>query len=271
MRYFVYLAIVFHLFCATAHADSGSAGNSDNMVLVPAGWFKMGWNAGEPDERPEHRVWLDAFWIDKYEITNTQFSEYLNKAKIKLGPSRLKNPAFGINYNNGKFVPKHGVERHPVVFISHKEAFQYCEFYGKRLPSEAQWEKACRAGNKKRPYPPADKNLQKRANVHHWWHPFPSPVGSYPPNAYGIADMEGNVGEFCSDAYQPHWYRGSPSKNPACTKDTPSSKRVVRGGSFSFPLSLCRCGYRRYMSARSQDMNEYTGFRCVLPVKGPGK
>jgi formylglycine-generating enzyme required for sulfatase activity len=231
----------------------------------------MGWNSGDEDERPEHKVWLDAFWIDVNEVSNEKYAHYLNKSGARLDISHLKNPAFGVTGAQGKYVPKPGMERLPVVFISHKDAYHYCHFYGKKLPTEAQWEKACRAGKDARPYPPADSDLRKKANVHRWWHPFPTPVGSFPPNAYGIRDMEGNVGEFCSDAYQPDWYHESPQKNPECTKDNYSKRRVVRGGSFSFPFSLCRCGYRRYMSVRSLDMNEYTGFRCVLPVRGSGK
>ncbi len=245
------------------------------MALIPAGWFLMGSNRGDPDERPVHRVWLDAFYIDKHEVTNAQYARYLNATGSKMRRRWLLFPDLGLTLHRGRYQAKPGMERLPVVYLGWRSAAKYCSWRGMSLPSEAQWEKACRGGLTGKRYPLGDGLQRRQANVHRWWRPRPDPVGSYPPNGYGLHDMAGNVGEFCQDTYCARFYRSSPSRNPIChfTPKRNRIRRVVRGGDFGLPRRLARCAQRRFMNQSQQDLNNFTGFRCACrpPCRGGGR
>jgi formylglycine-generating enzyme required for sulfatase activity len=195
------------------------------MVFIPEGEFTMGSNTGDDDEKPPHPVFLDAFWIDKFEVTNTQYAMCLNAGVCKppsSNNSNTRNGYFGIpQFNN-----------YPVVYVSWEDANRYCGWAGKRLPTEAEWEKAAR-GTDSRVYPwgnTFDKNL---LNSYESGKGDTTAVGSYPPNSaspYGAMDMAGNVWEWVADWYGDNYYTTSPRNNP---KGLLSGQyRVLRGGAW---------------------------------------
>ena len=260
------------------------------MVRIPAGTFLMGSNTGPEDERPQHRVEVAEFFIDRTKVTNLQFALFLNA----IGPSGPQNEKYfdtddndaRVHRRDGKWVADSGFELNPVVEASWYGAVAYCRWAGKRLPTEAEWEFAARGGLKDQPFvwgsefSPGGKTL---ANT--WQGKFPhentgadgfketSPVGAFAANGYGLYDMAGNVWEWTADWYHPDYYKQSPKENPPGPKtsfdpDEPGAmKRVTRGGSWMCADSYCR-GYRP--SARmktSPDTGlQNTGFRCVKDV-----
>jgi len=219
--------------------------DTGEMVLVPEGEFIMGSKNGTEDEKPVHRVYLDEFYIDKYEVTNEQYTQCVEA---------------GLCSPNGKYEGFTGPMQ-PVVGVGWNQASTYCSWAGKRLPTEAEWEKAAR-GTDGRSYPWGEGIDCSKANYMDCKLEITKPVGSYPLGAspYGAMDMAGNVWEWCADRYGEKYYRKSPSRNPK----GPSSGeyRVIRGGSFDYhPMNL-RVSYRNWKHSEFTG-NEYGGFRCA--------
>ena len=133
-----------------ASGVTARAGSKPDMVLIPAGWFEMGSLNGRADEKPVRRIWLDGYYVDRFEVTNKQFAYYLNKRSSKPPNEHWQNMAkvsqCGIMLKGWDFCAKPGMENMPVVFVTWRDAFDYCRFAHKELPSEAQWERACRLG-----------------------------------------------------------------------------------------------------------------------------
>jgi len=246
------------------------------MVLIPAGEFQMGSNHGENDEKPVHTVQLDAFYMDKYEVTNAQFQRFL-KANPQWQSDRI-NPKYhggyylsswdGLNYPEGQ-------ADHPVVSVSWYAAAAYAQWAGKRLPTEAEWEKAARGGLAGKKYPWGDELSHNDANVYGTgerdiWDKT-APVGSFPANCYGLHDMAGNVWEWCADGYDSDYYSRSEAKNPKGSKTivtfqnndfiTVIYPRVFRGGSGGNDDSQARCACRGSNSLT--DTYSVLGFRCA--------
>jgi len=261
-------------------------------VQLSGGVFLMGNNlAGNPEERPAHEVELDPFSIDIYEVTNQQFrlfveaTGYVTSAE-KRGWSYLfdeKQKGWvqmpGANWRTPFPIdPGDQWVRWPVVHVSWDDANAYCNWAGRRLPTEAQWEFAARGGLIDCEYPWGNtREPQGQILANYWQGWFPeentgadgflllAPVGSFPKNGYGLYDMAGNAAEWCQDDYDPAFYLNSPRKNPC--RLVPSSEpvlKVVRGGSF-LSAENADTGYR--VSARfwrSQEMSfANIGFRTV--------
>ena len=263
------------------------------MVYVPEGEFLMGSADPDPDagsdEKPQHTVYLDAYWIDKTEVTNAMFGIFAEATGYetdaeKAGWSFVPNPSTGSweqtngadwAHPRGPSTSLSGLEGHPVVHVSWNDASAYCEWAGRRLPTEAEWEKAAR-GTDGRKYPwgndPVAGNLLNFAdsNLNVDWadksvddsYQFTAPVGSYPDGAspYGALDMAGNVWEWANDRYDENYYRNSPSENPV----GPSSGgyRVQRGGSwYNFDVFV-RAASRDW--AVPSNWFGHVGFRCSL-------
>lgn len=231
------------------------------MVLVPAGEFLMGSpeGLGMVGEHPQHRVYLDSYYIYKYEVTNAQFAKFVSETGYDAGT------VWKERYESE-------MDQHPVAWVSWNDANAYCRWAGGSLPTEAEWEKAAR-GTDGRQYPWGNKWDERACN----WHNGPimagmakvfslgmrgaTPVGSYPlgVSPYGAYDMAGNVDEWCSDWYDEMYYGSSPVKNP----EGPGSGeyRVIRGGSFfdSNSNSL-RCATRWGIDPNARDF--FKGFRC---------
>ncbi|MCZ6678648.1 MAG: SUMF1/EgtB/PvdO family nonheme iron enzyme, partial [Candidatus Poribacteria bacterium] len=163
------------------------------MVWIPAGEFQMGDNGGDDDERPVHTVYLSAFYMDKYEVTNTQFKQFID-AKPRWRKDRIRT-----EYHDGEYLLAwngntywSGKAGHPVVYVSWYAAMAYAQWSGKRLPTEAEWEKAARGGLVGVTYPWG--NTIDRTKANYDYHVGDTtPVGRYPANGYGLYDMVGNV------------------------------------------------------------------------------
>jgi len=240
-----------------------------NMVLIPAGEFVMG-GIGEQDETPRHKVYLDAFRIGKYEVT---FEEYETFCRAT-GQQIPVDPRYGFQPDSSMLGPTM-----PVMNVGRDDAVKFCRWLstatGKsyRLPTEAEWEKAARGKLVDNLYPwgneSPDAGGTYRANygpgVNHFvWqndgYEYSAPVGSYPPNGYGLYDMAGNLWEWVSDWYDNSYYHKSPSKNP---KGPPSgSQGIVRGGCYGNNPTHLRCAKRHYIGHRSTAF--LVGFRIAL-------
>jgi formylglycine-generating enzyme required for sulfatase activity len=205
-------------------------------VQIPAGEFKMGdnFNEGDYDELPVHTVYLDTYYISKYEVTFDQYDSFCE--------------AFGRSKPNDK---GWGRGTRPVINVSWDDAKDFCNWLagktGKNihLPTEAQWEKAVR-GTDQRRYPWGNGNPSCSRVNYHYCNVKTMPVGSYPSGVspYGIHDMAGNVWEWCSDWYYWSYYSSSPYKNP--TGPSHGSYRVFRGGSWVLSAGNCRASVRLF-------------------------
>ncbi len=217
-----------------------------NTVLIPAGEFVMGSDDGDPDEKPRRRVYVDAFLIDKYEVTNSQFRGFMEA-------TGWATPAF---LNNSRF---NGATQ-PVVGVSWHDADAYCRWAGKQLPTEAEWEKAAR-GTDGRRFPWGNASVDKSKAQYSDLPAGTASVGSFPDGAppYGVHDMAGNVWEWVSDWYDKFYYQRAPIYNP---KGPDSGQlRVLRGGSWNDGPRNLRSSNRSSLDPNNRSLN--LGFRCA--------
>ena len=230
------------------------------MVYVPAGVFLMGSVAEDAyeDEKPQREIHLDAYYIDKYETTWKQwFAADMPLPKdIDGRPIKEWKPVWGRR------------DELPVSYIKFDDAVAYAEWAGKRLPTEAEWEKAAR-GTDGRLYPWGNEEPTFARAV---WkdHPIgkdePAPIDCCPEGVspYGVHNMVGNIFEWCSDWYDSKFYADMAENNPHNTEQTQRRKRVLRGGSFTLDKEDMRVTLRnRQWPEEGQD---YVGFRLVLPA-----
>ena len=231
------------------------------MVYVPKGEFIMGisesqinalsqqfrnWDgAWFDDEKPQHHVYLEGYWIYKYEVTVAQYRKFCEKTGHKMP----KAPSWGWQ------------DDHPIVNVSWDDAAAYCQWAGVELPTEAQWEKAAR-GTDGRIWPWGNQWDSSKCNNRASAVGGTAPVGSYPSSAspYGVMDMAGNVWEWCADWYDKQYYRDCPSTNPQGPAN--GDNRVLRGGSWRSAPRYIRSTYREW--GYPDDWNKFRGFRCVF-------
>lgn len=239
------------------HAKTTDTSNSSQnyhelITWIQGGTFTMGLENGAEnfDAVPRHKVTLSGFYMDRYEVTKEEFEKVMG-----YNPSAYK-----------------GCSKCPVENVSWKEADQYCKKLGKHLPTEAQWEYACRAGTEtafhygnsissdqanfdgRNPYGGVQAGQSKNKTV---------PVGSYQPNNWGLYDMHGNVAEWCADWYDPIYYGNTTDKDPAGPSN--GKLKVVRGGSWNNEGSALRSGKRAAYNPELKLSN--IGFRCVKDDK----
>jgi formylglycine-generating enzyme required for sulfatase activity len=227
----------------------------DGMVLVyvPAGPFLMGSPSGYGDEQPQHTVTLDAFWIDRTEVTNSMYARCVEAGACQR-PRRNTSNIYDVYYFGEQYTG------FPVIYVDWEDARSYCEWAGRRLPTEAEWEKAAR-GTEGFIYPwgndPADEN---RANFGHNLTDVTA-VDAYPAGAspYGALDMAGNVMEWVADWYAADYYAGSPQANPPGPES--GERRVLRGGSWVYQANGIRTAYRH--SQAPDDADFQAGIRCA--------
>ena len=233
----------------------------EGMVLIPAGEFQMGSDTGNDDERPVHTVYVDAFYMDKYEVTVGQYKAFVQST--------------GHRSPDWNQIAKHSpTDRHPMISVSWHDAMAYSKWAGKRLPTEAEWEKAARGGLVGKKYPWGDTIDRTKANYHGSVRNT-TPVGSYPANGYGLYDMAANVWEWCLDEYEADFYSNSPRANPIAGTQpidvlldnykNVKSSRVLRGGSWDSDANSVRCARRGHPSPAVA--LDYGGFRCARAVK----
>lgn len=291
------------------------------MVWIPEGEFEMGSKTGPPDARPVHPVSVDGFWMDETEVTNAQFAEfveatgYVTVAERKpdakdfpqappemLVPGAIVftpashavsldnalqwwrwQPGASWRHPEGPGSSIQGRDSHPVVQVAWEDAAAYAKWAGKRLPTEAEWERAARGGVEQKIYVWGnDKHPKGKWMANVWSGSFPvqntkedgyaysAPVKSFPPNAYGLYDMSGNVWEWTADWYRPDYYARAPKDNPKGPSDSldPEEpgipKKVTRGGSFLCTDEYC-IGYQPGIRSKTSPDSalQHTGFRCV--------
>ncbi len=301
-----------------------TASSQKEMVLIKGGTFQMG-SDNFPDAKPVHAVAVSSFYMDEHEVTNAQFAQFVKATGYKtvaeqpLNPADFPNiPADKLQPGSAVFTPpshpvslddpmqwwdyknganwKHpqgaqssivGKETEPVVQVCYTDAAAYAKWAGKRLPTEAEWEYAARAGKQYKDYYWGNSlkpNGKWAANIFQGNFPWNNkkedgyagvaPVKSFPPNAFGLYDMEGNVWEWCNDWYRPDYYTHSVSLNPKGPNDSydpeepAAQKHVQRGGSFLCSDEYCiryKAGSRGKGETNSASNN--IGFRCVKDVK----
>lgn len=307
--------------------------SEDGMVIIPAGILQMGGDNDQANanEFPKHKVKINSFLMDETEVTNAEFSKFVENTGYvtiaerailweelqkqlppgtpkppdsllapgalvfspTLGPVPLSNPQLWWKWTIGAcWKNPHGpgstidnLQDHPVVQIAWEDAIAYCEWAGKRLPTEAEWEWAARGGLENKIYPWGDESVNSgdsKANFYQGVFPFKNtlkdgfehtaPVKSFSPNGYGLYDMSGNVWELCEDWFDANFYQ---KKNEEVSSSTGPNKsfnpmmpyqkeRVIRGGSFLCNDDYCS-GYRnaRRMGTTTDTGLNHTGFRCV--------
>ena len=250
------------------------------VALIPAGEFHMGGSSSdaESDEYPVHTVYVDAFYIDKYEVTNSQYKTFIDANPQWQKHSILRkfhNAKYLQSWRDNIYPP--GKENHPVVYVSWYAAMAYAKWVGKRLPTEVEWEKAARGGLDAAKYPWGDSIDSTQANYGGNVGDT-MPVGSYSPNAYGLYDMTGNVMEWCLDAYDEGFYGRSPPRNPIAGGDltdivdnflTVASLRVVRSGCWYNVAMHVRVADR--YGTTPTDASKGRGFRCAGSTTGMPK
>ena len=249
----------------------------DGMVLIIEGEFQMGSNDGNADldEQPVHTVHLDAFYIDANEVTNGEFKDFV-LANPEWQKDRIAAEFHDDNYLqdwNGNNFPL-GERDHPVRYVSWYAAMAYAISADKRLPTEAEWEKAARGGLEKKQYPWGNGINFNRANYGKKLGET-TPVGEYPPNDYGVHDIAGNVWEWCLDGYEVDFYANSPRRNPTAGANNVEDIvnnfenivdfRVIRGGGWNSEPEWLRASNRHGTSPAYGGIGAL-GFRCAKSV-----
>jgi iron(II)-dependent oxidoreductase len=239
----------------------------ENMVLVPEGPFLMGSRQADGriqfeigvDELPQQEVTLPAFYIDRFEVTVAQYKKFLDVTGRK-PPGDPKFPEI-YPWNRGEDPPAE-ITNHPVIYVTWYDADDYCRWTGKRLPAEAEWEKAAR-GTDGRYWPWGNVFDSQKANVREYNARGTLPVGSFPKGAspYGVYDMAGNVAEWVADWYEA--YPGSTLVRAAFGK----VNKVIRGGAWVLEGDPYSRVTHRTRSRDPDSQHRSVGFRCAKDVK----
>jgi len=227
------------------------------MAEIPPGCFQMGdaLTEGDYDELPVHRVCLEVFSIDLYEVTNGAYLRCVAEGACE-APREASSFTRSFYYDNPLY------EAYPVVHVTWEDASGYCSWAGRRLPTEAEWEYAARGGLSGRRYPWGDDAAGSNAN---YWDSGDAEdndttaVGTYPANGYGLYDMAGNVYEWASDLYDPDYYSVSPAQDPLGPEA--GAFRVVRGGSWTSDTRALRVANR--VGYHGEYHSHSVGFRCA--------
>ena len=287
----IYLSFLFLVLTISHPLLAISSLPPNDMALVPAGEFLMGNPVGSdglPDEQPQRLVHTATFWIDRYEVTNDTYTPFV-QATGHRAPAN-SNPASTLWENNA---PISGIGTDPVVNVSWEDAVAYCAWMGKRLPTEAEWEKAAR-GTDGRRYPWGNEWDFKKANSASYWagrtidfqsgvgwdafwikgegakiskekgikgEVLTMPVASFPEGVspYGLYDMAGNVAEWVQDWYNPNYYNDAPLSDPQ--GPSRGAIKAMRGGSWLKPAISLRTSDRDWGTIDSRPSG--TGFRCA--------
>ncbi|MHC4660319.1 MAG: formylglycine-generating enzyme family protein [Planctomycetota bacterium] len=241
------------------------------QVKIPAGSFMMGSEKGNPNEMPVHKVALSSFRMDKYEVSNEKYYVFVKSTGHKAPEPAAEYRNFDISavqWENSRILE--GLEQHPVNWISWKDVKAYADWLGMRLPTEAEWEYACRAGSTTEYCFGDDEKLL----VEYVWfrecfdawggsdgEEKPHAVGEKKPNAWGLYDMHGNVWEYCSDWFDDKYYKNSPPDSPK--GPVSGDMRVLRGGCWGGDMESIRSARRERIEPKRSDYC-YAGFRVCF-------
>ncbi|MFQ5597535.1 MAG: formylglycine-generating enzyme family protein, partial [Nitrospiria bacterium] len=231
-------------------------GDGRDMVLIPGGSFTMGGEDGDFDEQPKRVIYLDPFYIDKYEVTNESYTRFTKM--LKRSPAII--PVFEDDVNLLKG------DKQPVVGVTWIDAVAYCKWAGNRLPTEAEWEKAARGEDgMKWPWGETFDHKAVNGRGEEDGFKYSAPVGSFERgrSPYGIYDMAGNVSEWVADWYDQFYYKDAPFKNPKGPKD-PGIIKVLsyRGGSYHSTSHDLRAS-KRFGGAHPERGESTVGIRCA--------
>lgn len=258
-RWIIILFIIHtHLGCCSLirHAPCYTNTIGMKMIVIPAGEIMMGSLPSEEgrftSEGPVHQVYLDRYLIGEKEVTVRQWRKFIEDTSYKWNKWSLLK----------EYAP---ADNHPIVFVTWDDAQAFCRWLSRkegktyRLPTEAEWEKAARGGLQGKKYPWGDEppdgtqcNFADKSTDFYWsdnkvddGYAYTAPVGSFPPNGYGLYDMAGNAWEWCQDRFDWDYYKHSPMRNPK----GPSSgiDRVMRGGSWCNDATIIRCAFRGFI------------------------
>jgi len=239
-----------------------AAAAEQGMVLVPAGEFTMGRAKLTPDDktsmrphvllddRPDHQVRLDPYWIDKTEATHQQYGEFL-KATGRRPPyhwpdARMPGELASVAVYN----------------VDWDDAAAYCAWAGKRLPTEAEWERAARGGKEGLDYPWGEAKPNAKLALFNL-QSGPGPVGQFPATGFGLHDLAGGVSEWCSDWFERDYYKNSPAANP---QGPPTGRyKVIRGGAWSDSPARISVFFRNWVRPNQRTPN--LGCRCVKSAR----
>ncbi len=214
--------------------DARASSIEPQMARIPEGWFLMGSETGQDNERPVHRVWIDAFDMAVCQVTNAEYGLFLAATQrhppLHWGDSDFSHP------------------EQAVVGTSWFDATAYCEWLSQitsrhfRLPTEAEWERAARGGTEQKLYPWGDEPPESLPNYSARWKTGPERVGHAEKNAYGLCDIGANVHEWCADWFDAGYYAISPERNPQGPAS--GTRRASRGGSWRHYTKVSRCAAR---------------------------
>ena len=228
-----------------------------DMVTIPAGSFTMGRTKLTSDDktnmrphvllddRPAHTVTVSSFQMDATEVTNAQYRRFVEAAHHRIP----------YHWINGE--PPKGADSVPVYNVRWDDANAYCQWAGKRLPTEAEWERAARGGLDSMDYPGADKLTAKQARFN--VDTGPGPVAQFPPNAFGLYDMAGNVAEWTADWFDHDFYKRGENRDPKGPAN--GEYKVIRGGAWSDPAARVTVFFRNWVRPSQRTPN--IGFRCA--------
>jgi formylglycine-generating enzyme required for sulfatase activity len=208
--------------------------DSCSLIYIPGAEFRMGQVDGRDEERPVHCVAVESFRLSLYQVTNAEYAAFLQATGRDLPPF----------WTDPLFAGPH----QPVVGVNWFDAVAYCDWLAGvlnlpcRLPTEAEWELAARAGLDQHLYPWGNQPMFDRENYYERWRHAPEPVGTSQPNAFGLFDMCENVHEWCSDWYDPGYYAVSAAHDPRGPES--GTRRASRGGAWRHHLKISRCAAR---------------------------
>ncbi len=241
-----------------ANAITKTLGKDESeMVFIPAGSFLMGSDddTALSASKPSHQVILKGYWIDRFEVSNAQFTKCVQSGYCYM-PRDVSSSTRTDYFTNTRYAD------YPVIHVDWNQAYAYCAWAGKRLPTEAEWEKAAR-GTDGRLYPWGNEmpdELPMQVNL--FGDGDTAPVDSFPQGVspYGVYNMEGNVWEWTADQYDPYYYGKSPSENPKSV--TGGNEYSIRGYSWAYPFKRYEVSARNssYILNHTYDL----GFRCAM-------
>ncbi len=249
--------------CLAGESGSGaSKAAPQGMVLIPEGEFTMGRTFSTEDDetgmrplvlrddRPAHTIALHAFWMDATEVTQAAYAEFV-------AAEGHRSP-----YHWPEGVMPDEVARHPIYNVDWDDARSFCEWKGKRLPTEAEWERAARGGLEGARYPWGDEKPDS-TRARYSTQAGPGPVAEHAANGFGLHDMAGGVTEWCQDWFERTYYANSPPENPRGPQD--GMYRIVRGGAWSDGPNRITVFFRNWVRPNQRTPN--LGFRCVQDIQ----